>query len=483
MFEYILAADDFLLFKSIMVKRNVELDIQAVEMMKVQAGMRGSVHVATTSQATEENEEKGSTGEEVDATSKAEELLLPSKRDVEEDTLLLEVLERSRREFEDRSYNEEELQSLMEAARHESMLLCEMNSQTDIMTEQMQLALVLSASHQVDNTARLPQPPPINLPQNPPASIASGSLQNQLPFSQQGGRGPSSGDQQGGRGPSSGDQQGGRGPSSSDQQGGHGPSSGDQQGGRGPSSGDQQGGRGPSSGDQQGGHGPGSGDQQGGRGPGSGDQQGGRGPGSGDQQGGRGPGSGDQQGGRGPSSGDQQGGRGPSSGDQQGGRGPSSGDQQGGRGPSSGDQQGGRGPSSGDQQGGRGPSSGDQQGGRGPSSGDQQGGHGPGSGDQQGGRGPGSGDQQGGRGPENHVMLNHPTIWEASLQTSSFPNEVSSNGHLQSAAVWLGKARQETEEDKLKASWLFCIFLLTCPQPFTIHLHSTYIERVHTYVH
>ena len=362
MFEYILAADDFLLFKSIMVKRNVELDIQAVEMMKVQAGMRGSVHVATTSQATEENEEKGSTGEEVDATSKAEELLLPSKRDVEEDTLLLEVLERSRREFEDRSYNEEELQSLMEAARHESMLLCEMNSQTDIMTEQMQLALVLSASHQVDNTARLPQPPPINLPQNPPASIASGSLQNQLPFSQQGGRGPGSGDQQGGRGPSSGDQQGGRGPSS-------------------------------------------------------------------------------------------------------------------------GDQQGGRGPSSGDQQGGRGPSSGDQQGGRGPSSGDQQGGHGPGSGDQQGGRGPGSGDQQGGRGPENHVMLNHPTIWEASLQTSSFPNEVSSNGHLQSAAVWLGKARQETEEDKLKASWLFCIFSLTCPQQFTIHLHSTYIERVHTYVH
>ena len=100
-FERILAADDFLAFKAMMVKRNIDLEQQALALLQKQLGRSPEAYQAMT--------------EEPPRVNRSEE---------EEDSTLKEVLQQSKKEFDlQHSLEEDELEKLIELAKEESLKL------------------------------------------------------------------------------------------------------------------------------------------------------------------------------------------------------------------------------------------------------------------------------------------------------------------------------------------------------------------------
>ena len=99
LFECILAADDFLAFKALMVQRNIDLEQQALALLQKQLGHSPEVY-------------------------QAEPLRVNKSEEQGEDSTLKKVLQQSKKEFDlQSSLEEEELERLIELAKEESLKL------------------------------------------------------------------------------------------------------------------------------------------------------------------------------------------------------------------------------------------------------------------------------------------------------------------------------------------------------------------------
>ena len=106
LFEQVLAADDFLLFKSSMVRRNIELELQALNLLKNQMG-HSPVAYDKDSSATD-------TGRERTAR----------EREEEDEQIMREAVKLSEEQYRlERSTEDKELQELIEQAKRESLEL------------------------------------------------------------------------------------------------------------------------------------------------------------------------------------------------------------------------------------------------------------------------------------------------------------------------------------------------------------------------
>lgn len=102
LFERILAADDFLAFKAMMVKRNIDLEQQALALLQKQLGHSPEAYQTMTKEPPRVNR---------------------SEKE-EEDSTLKEVLQQSKKEFDlQNSLEEDELEKLIELAKEESLKL------------------------------------------------------------------------------------------------------------------------------------------------------------------------------------------------------------------------------------------------------------------------------------------------------------------------------------------------------------------------
>ena len=126
--EYVFAADDFLMFKSIMVKRNIELDLQVIDMVnRAQAARKQSLPQPQPEQAA------------ANAASGREEY--------DEEKVLQEVMKRSMAEFqqEETAITDTEMDRMLESARLESIRLFEaMQAEEEQMARLLQATLALS---------------------------------------------------------------------------------------------------------------------------------------------------------------------------------------------------------------------------------------------------------------------------------------------------------------------------------------------------
>ena len=126
--EYVFAADDFLMFKSIMVKRNIELDLQVIDMVnRAQAARKQSLPQPQPEQAA------------AHAAS--------GKEEYDEEKVLQEVMKRSMAEFqqEETAITDTEMDRMLEAARLESIRLFEaMQAEEEQMARLLQATLALS---------------------------------------------------------------------------------------------------------------------------------------------------------------------------------------------------------------------------------------------------------------------------------------------------------------------------------------------------
>lgn len=122
------AADDFLMFKSIMVKRNIELDLQVIDMVsRAQAARKPSLPQPQP--------------EQVPAPAGS------SKEEYDEEKVLQEVMKRSVTEFqqEETAIADSEMDRMLEAARLESIRLFEaMQAEEEQMARLLQATLALS---------------------------------------------------------------------------------------------------------------------------------------------------------------------------------------------------------------------------------------------------------------------------------------------------------------------------------------------------
>ena len=102
LFERILAADDFLAFKAMMVKRNIDLEQQALALLQKQLGHSPEAYQTMTKEPPRVNRSE----------------------EEEEDSTLKEVLQQSKKEFDvQNSLEEDELEKLIELAKEESLKL------------------------------------------------------------------------------------------------------------------------------------------------------------------------------------------------------------------------------------------------------------------------------------------------------------------------------------------------------------------------
>lgn len=150
-FEYIWAADDFLLFKTIMTKHNMELDIQAMTLMKIQNYSGLDENFLMNSEPTTE---------EVDF------ILKKSKKEFVKASSLLKKLEEQ---------EEENFQRAIEFSKQESERLKKLIELENEMLEKA-IRLSLQSVNDVNNSNNVPQTP---------LSSAGSSLRSNLNSSEQ----------------------------------------------------------------------------------------------------------------------------------------------------------------------------------------------------------------------------------------------------------------------------------------------------------
>lgn len=125
LFERILAADDFLAFKAIMVQRNIDLEQQALALLQKQLGHSPEVYQAEP---------------------------LRVNKSEEEDSTLKKVLQQSKKEFDlQSSLEEEELERLIELAKEESLKLYQASQREhqEEIAEKMTLLSAVGTSERV----------------------------------------------------------------------------------------------------------------------------------------------------------------------------------------------------------------------------------------------------------------------------------------------------------------------------------------------
>ena len=111
LFEQILAADDFLLFKANMVRRNIDLELQALTLLQKQMGQSPQAY------------DKESVSRDPGSTDS-------SKKRLEEERLLKEAMKQSEAQYKlECSMDEEELQRMIEQAKRESLELYQQQQQ------------------------------------------------------------------------------------------------------------------------------------------------------------------------------------------------------------------------------------------------------------------------------------------------------------------------------------------------------------------
>ena len=111
LFEQILAADDFLLFKANMVRRNIDLELQALTLLQKQMGQSPQAY------------DKESVSRDPGSTDS-------SKKRLEEERLLEEAMKQSEAQYKlECSMDEEELQRMIEQAKRESLELYQKQQQ------------------------------------------------------------------------------------------------------------------------------------------------------------------------------------------------------------------------------------------------------------------------------------------------------------------------------------------------------------------
>lgn len=122
LFEQILAADDFLVFKHLMVQRNIDLELQALALLQKQLGHSPEAYQAG-----------GDTPKE--------------RHHGDDDSVLQEVLRQSKQEFDlQNSLDEDELERLIEIAKEESLRFSqgEQKKVAEEMTEELKRVALLS---------------------------------------------------------------------------------------------------------------------------------------------------------------------------------------------------------------------------------------------------------------------------------------------------------------------------------------------------
>lgn len=127
-----LAADDFLLFKGVMVQRNIDLELQALTLLKKQMGHSPVVY---------DRERAGD--DPVNG---------PRKSVEEEEKMLEEAMKISEAQYNlERSLDDEQLQQLIEQAKQESLRLYQ---QQQMKTEPEKGRAVTSSGASLENTAK-----------------------------------------------------------------------------------------------------------------------------------------------------------------------------------------------------------------------------------------------------------------------------------------------------------------------------------------
>ena len=107
LFEQILATEDFLLFKSIMVQRNIDLELQALKLVQRQLGHSPEAY----------QQGGGSDQEAIDRMKRSR-----RAASEEEERILRKVLEESKKEYErQKSLEEEEMEKKIMLAKQESL--------------------------------------------------------------------------------------------------------------------------------------------------------------------------------------------------------------------------------------------------------------------------------------------------------------------------------------------------------------------------
>lgn len=110
LFEQVLAADDFLLFKSIMVRRNIDLELQALTLLRNQTGHSP---VSYNKEST-----PGDTSDDSSSVNRVK----SQKEEEEDEKILREAVKLSEEQYElERSMENDELQRLIEQAKQESL--------------------------------------------------------------------------------------------------------------------------------------------------------------------------------------------------------------------------------------------------------------------------------------------------------------------------------------------------------------------------
>jgi len=123
LFEQILAADDFLVFKHLMVQRNIDLELQALALLQKQLGHSPEAYQAGGGDPPKE------------------------RRHGDDDSVLQEVLRQSKQEFDlQNSLDEDELERLIEIAKEESLRFSQGEQQkvAEEMTEELKRVALLS---------------------------------------------------------------------------------------------------------------------------------------------------------------------------------------------------------------------------------------------------------------------------------------------------------------------------------------------------
>ena len=121
--EHVLAAEDFLVFKSVMVRRNISLEQQALQLMQSQLGQ--SPEAYSPSQGPPEGETP---------------LTSVSQKEEEEARILEEVMRESKREYElQQSMEEEELEKMLALAKEESLKFYRLQEEAERREEEASL--------------------------------------------------------------------------------------------------------------------------------------------------------------------------------------------------------------------------------------------------------------------------------------------------------------------------------------------------------
>jgi hypothetical protein len=173
LFESIFAADDFLMFKSIMVKRNIDLDLQAIELLKTRVRAEVVGQTSPPSYASiapeeveprtqlqqqqdqrqqeqlqqEQLEQQQQEQQQLDHYPQQQQQEQQKQEDDDEDKILQAVIEQSKLEYQSKTseLNSHEIDEMLEAAKRESAHLYEMKQlEEEQMARHLQMALIMS---------------------------------------------------------------------------------------------------------------------------------------------------------------------------------------------------------------------------------------------------------------------------------------------------------------------------------------------------